>query len=396
MTTVMNATDNVDFREEVADDGVFVGDSPETQKYLDYIEIAFDCQKVPCLWGPPGVGKTQLINAIAKKRKMLLRTLTASTMDPSDVAGLPVLSKQADGTIITEFTKPYWFYEVEQYANEYEQGAIIFIDEITTASPPVQAALLTFVQDRRIGKFFLPDNVLLIAAGNPPSIAPDGWQLSPPTANRYAHLNYEPSITDWFKGMRVGWNKPISEMERSMRGFVVGFLTENKSLINKMPEDPEKAGLAWPSMRSWDTAATMLGRAANLEMATTVVISAVGDEAGKEYIEWLKKLNLPAYEDVMSNPAGVPWKSLRADELYMVLSIVIDNASVDNKDESIAVFKAAKAAKKDDVVSTLIVALHKAIVSSYEKSNIPTPADLRLVMSRLALLILGDLHKKNR
>lgn len=395
MTTMLEATEPLDLQEEVDQEHIFIGESEETQKYLDFIEIAFESNTVPLLWGAPGVGKTKLINAIVKKRGMLLRTLIGSTMDPSDVAGLPVLSKQPDGTTITEFTKPYWFYEVEQYALTHEAGAAIFIDEITTASPPVQAALLTFVQDRRIGKFFLPDNVLIIAAGNPPEMAPDGWQLSPPTANRYAHIRYEPSVTDWFKGMKLGWNQPISEAESAMRGYIVAFLTENRSLINNMPADPEEAGRAWPSMRTWDDAARMLGRAKDIDMAAFVVESTVGAEASKEYIAWLKSLSIPSYESVMANPQSVPWKSLRSDELYMVLSIVLDNVSLDNQERTYEVFRAAKAAKKDDVVSTLIAPLHQNIKKQYENAAREVPKEVKLESTRLALHILGDLHKNN-
>lgn len=395
MATIEETTEPLDLQEEVDHEHIFIGESKETQKYLDFIEIAFESKTVPLLWGAPGVGKTKLINAIVKKRGMLLRTLIGSTMDPSDVAGLPVLSKQDDGTIITEFTKPYWFYEVEQYARTHKQGAAIYIDEITTASPPVQAALLTFVQDRRIGKFFLPDNVLIIAAGNPPEVAPDGWQLSAPTANRYAHIKYEPSIPDWFKGMKLGWNEPMSEAEKSMRGYIVGFLTENRHLINNMPSDPEEAGKAWPSMRTWDDAARMLGRAKNIEMGSFIVESTVGKDAGKEYIAWLKSLSIPSYESVMSNPNGVPWKSLRSDELYMVLSIVVDNVSLTNQEQTYNVFKAAKTAKKDDVVSTLIAPLHQNVKKQYEKAGMELPKEVKLESTRLALFILGDLHKNN-
>lgn len=383
---------DIELEEDI--DNAFVGSSVQSLRYQDFIDISMDTRNTPVLWGPPGIGKTALINAVIKKRRMLLRTLIGSTMDPTDVAGLPVLKHLPDGTIITEFTMPDWFYEVSEYARKFpEYGACVFIDEITTASPPVQAALLTFIQDRRIGKFYLPDNVLIIAAGNPASQAADGWQLAPPTANRFAHIDFIPSKVDWFAGMRVAWNsKTVSDFELNHRSFIVAFLTNNTSLINKMPDDPEAAGLAWPSMRQWDNAARMLGRAKDKIMGEMVVKSCVGTEASDEYFKWLSQLQIPSYEDVISDPTSVAWASLRADELYMVLSIVIDNVNMGNLDDTFTVFRAAQVSRKPDVVSSLIIPFKKQAFVVYRQAGESTKK-LPLAFAQLANEILTPLRR---
>jgi len=381
--------------EEDIKDNVFIGSSVITKRYLKMIEIAFDTENVPVLWGPPGVGKTQLILAIAKKRKLLMRVLIGSTMDPTDVAGLPVLRQLPSGETITEFTMPDWFHEVSEYANSHpETGAIVFIDEITTSSPPVQAALLTFIQDRRIGKFYLPDNVYIIAAGNPPSQAADGWQLAPPTANRLTHIDLKPSVPDWFAGMRVAWNKPnVSDTEIAMRARVVAFLTLNRSLINKIPDDPDEAAAAWPSMRSWDNAARMLGKVEDMTMADMAVKATVGKKAGSEFILWLDSENqIPAYESVMANPEAVDWGDLRADQLFLMMSTIVDNVTADNFEQSYRVFQVSKKAKADDVVNSVFIAFKKASFKAYTEAGVD-PAPLRTRFVELAKLILGDLAK---
>lgn len=369
----------------------FIGVSQQTRRYLDFINIAFDTKNVPVLWGEPGVGKTALINAVTEKRGMLLRTLIGSTMDPTDVGGLPKLMDLDNGDTLTQYTKTDWFYEIEEYAHSHPAGACLFIDELTTASPPVQAALLTFIQDRRVGKYVLPDNVLLIAAANPPSVAADGWQLAPPTANRFTHIDYKPSIEDWFAGMKLAWNKEVSERETYIRGLVVAFLTSHRDLIQKLPEDSDEAGRAWPSMRSWDNTARMLGATQDAALANMVTLAGVGEEAGSEFISWMNQLAIPQYDDVMENPDAVPWGSLRGDELYVVLSTVIDNVSYDNFQRSLKVFRSAKNAQKNDVLASLLLPFKSHAMEAFSSNN-TDPVAAREQVGELAVELLGTLQ----
>lgn len=371
----------------------FVGKSETTKRLVTLIEIGFNTKNVPVLWGPPGVGKTAIIHSIVEKRKMLMRVIIGSTMDPTDVAGLPVLRTLQDGSSVTAFALPEWFVEVRDYALEHPEGAVIFIEEITTATPPVQAALLTFIQDRRIGKTVLPDNVLIIVAGNPPSQAADGNLLAPPTANRLVHYDYVPSNEDWFEGMTVAWNKPVSEHEKLMRSYVVGFLRERTDIINACPEDAEEAGQAWPSMRSWDNAARMLGQTSDEKLGGVLVRAAVGKAAGDDFMKWMKKLILPRYEAVMADPTSINWASFRGDILHMTLATVVQNVTVDNFNSSVKVFEAAKAAKKDDIVAGLILSFKRKIAEEYETAGLETKK-LAPVFARLGVKIIGELHKK--
>jgi len=360
------------FSDELQDEaqsGVFIGKSKKTQRYISIIEIALDTKNTPFLRASPGVGKTALINAIARRRRMHLHTLLGSTMDPTDVGGLPATKTLPDGEVVTVFTQLEWFKEVVDFAKANPQGAIIFIDEITTTTPPVQAALLTFIQDRRIGKYKLPDNVLIIAAGNPPEEAADGWQLAPPTANRLIHIDYQPSIPDWFAGMRVAWNNPeVTQRELNQRSFIVGFLTANKKYINDMPSDPDEASQAWPSMRSWDNAAQMLGRVEGGDMilARQIATAAVGKKVGDEYIDWIEALlknPVPDYADIINDPYSIGWNMFGADALYLIMSLVVDYVEDENFEATMKVFEAALQSRKPDVIASLIVPLKNALES---------------------------------
>ena len=193
--------------------------------------------------------------------------------------------------------------------------------------------------------------------------------------------------------MTVAWNKPVSEHEKLMRSYVVGFLRERTDIINACPEDAEEAGQAWPSMRSWDNAARMLGQTSDEKLGGVLVRAAVGKAAGDDFMKWMKKLILPRYEAVMADPTSINWASFRGDILHMTLATVVQNVTVDNFNSSVKVFEAAKAAKKDDIVAGLILSFKRKIAEEYETAGLETKK-LAPVFARLGVKIIGELHKK--
>jgi MoxR-like ATPase len=152
---------------------------------------------VPVLvWGMPGTGKSTFIESL-QRDGFPVYTMIASLHDPTDFNGLPVLH---DGRM--RFAPPDWVYLFE----EHGQG-ILFLDELTTAPPTVQTALLRLVLERKVGAHSLPAGVRIVAAANPPDIAASGWELSPPLANRFVHLNWQLDGDTYRRALEEGFQQ---------------------------------------------------------------------------------------------------------------------------------------------------------------------------------------------
>ena len=82
---------------------------------------------------------------------------------------------------------------------------LLFLDELSTAPPAVQAALLRLVLERRVGALRLPPGVRIVAAANPRSSAADGWELSAPLANRFVHLQWTHDHEVVVRGLGGTW-----------------------------------------------------------------------------------------------------------------------------------------------------------------------------------------------
>ena len=100
---------------------------------------------------------------------MPCETVIGSLREPSDFAGLPVVHD--DGV---RMEPPSWAKRLQVAGAGY-----LFLDELSTSPPAVQAAMLGVALERRIGDLLLPRAVQVVAAANPPERAADGWDLTP-------------------------------------------------------------------------------------------------------------------------------------------------------------------------------------------------------------------------
>ncbi len=260
----------------------------------------------------------------------------ASIREPSDFAGLPIVD-HGDGSRSPSvvFAPPSWATALADAGR-----GLAFFDEISTAPPAVQAAMLRVVLERTVGDLTLPDDVSIVAAANPPDQAADGWDLSPPLANRFCHLDWPVDARTVAAGFAGGWPTPAPPSLRDdwqsrigvTRSWVAGFLTVRPMLALAVPDDSTGAGRAWPSPRSWDLAARLQAAAAGgavSEIATSLLVrGCVGPGPGVEYLTWLAEADLPDPEAVLADPDSFALPE-RGDRAYAALTSVAAAVAAD-------------------------------------------------------------------
>jgi hypothetical protein len=348
------------------------------------LERALECAtraRVPLLvWGPPGVGKSAAISGWAQQRGLACWTVIASLREPADFGGLPIVGKGADGEPSVAFAPPRFAQEAAR------QGGVIFLDELTTAPPAVQAALLRAVVDKAFGDLEMdPDKVTIVAAANPPEVAAGGWDLAPPLANRFLHHFLKLDPKSWVEEFPAYWgnvptvsfqSRGIAERDWSeARSLVAAFLRARPHLLLSVPKDESGRGGAWPSPRSWDYASRLLACCGNRpEDALPLIAGCVGDGPAVELCHWLWELDLPDPDALLSRPDTYKHPD-RGDKAYAVLSAVSQRALADLtvKRWSAAwrIFARAAEAGGADVAAAAVRSLARA---KMDREDLPLPA----------------------
>ncbi|RMI37147.1 AAA family ATPase [Actinomadura harenae] len=278
---------------------------------LEALTLAVAADLPVLLWGEPGIGKTAALTQLAASLDLPLTTVIASVHEPTDFSGLPIVGDDP-ATQGVPMAPPQWAVDLVRAGR-----GLLFLDELSTATPAVQAALLRVVLERKVGALQLPPGVRIVAAANPRASAADGWELSPPLANRFVHLYWVHDRDTVVRGLGGVWPRPrlprlvpekLPEAVAYARQAVCGFLQARPTLIHRLPSTETRRGGAWPSPRSWEAALTLLafGTAASVsrEVLALLVRGAVGDGPGLELLAHLDRMDLPDPESLLADPAS--------------------------------------------------------------------------------------------
>lgn len=307
------------------------GTSTTAHSLDDVLDSATRARVPLLLWGPPGVGKSAIVTAWARRRALPCWTVIASLREPADFGGLPLVDRGGDGTATVTFAPPRFAQEAAR------DGGIIFLDELTTAPPAVQAALLRAVVDRAFGDLEMdPETVTILAAANPPEVAAGGWDLAAPLANRFLHHTFALDPRDWSESFPSYWGTPPplsfqghgvdEEQWAQARSLVAAFVRARPHLLLTLPAEETRRGGAWPSPRSWDYASRLLaGANGNPTIALPLLIGCIGEGAAVEFCHWVRELDLPDPEALLSDPRSYSHPT-RADIAYAILSSVAQYA----------------------------------------------------------------------
>ncbi|GAA2272810.1 MoxR family ATPase [Streptomyces atrovirens] len=302
---------------------------PRPDVQLEALTLAVAADLPVLLWGEPGIGKTAALNQLAASLDLPLTTVIASVHEPSDFSGLPVVGDDPAEQGVP-MAPPDWAVRLVRAGR-----GLLFLDELSTAPPAVQAALLRLVLERRIGALRLPPGVRIVAAANPRASAADGWELSPPLANRFVHLNWTHDHEVVVRGLGGTWPRAtlprldpgkLPEAVRFARRAVCEFLTARPPLVHRLPNSETRRGGPWPSPRSWEMTLTLIAFAtaagSTRDVLSLLVRGTVGDGPGLELLASLDRMDLPDPEVLLADPAGAELPE-RGDLRQAVLDAVV-------------------------------------------------------------------------
>jgi dynein-related subfamily AAA family protein len=283
---------------------------PRPNDQLEALTLAVAADLPVLLWGEPGIGKTAALTQLGEALGLPLTTVIASVHEPSDFAGLPVVGDDPAAQGVP-MAPPDWAVALVRAGR-----GLLFLDELSTAPPAVQAALLRLVLERRIGSLQLPPGVRIVAAANPKSSAADGWELSAPLANRFVHLLWTHEHDVVVRGLGGTWPRAtlprlapelLPDAVAFARRAVCAFLGARPTLVHRLPSGEARRGGAWPSPRSWEMTLRLVAFAtaagSSREVLGLLVRGTVGDGPGLELLASLDRLDLPDPEELLADPA---------------------------------------------------------------------------------------------
>ncbi|MFT4087580.1 MAG: AAA family ATPase [Gordonia sp. (in: high G+C Gram-positive bacteria)] len=293
------------------------------QHTLDALGVCISARIPVILWGNPGEGKTSMIESAAA-HGVHVETVILSQSEPSDLAGLPVVSPSGDVVL----APPAWARRLV----DHDGPAICFFDEFSTAPPSLQAAALRVLTHGEVGALKLPETVTFVAAANPVEVSAAGWDLAAPTASRFVHLDFAMTAEVFTLGSVTGqWPSlpapavPESFADDTAREMaqIAGFLRARPNQLSVIPKDHATRSRAFPTPRTWQFAGTLMALAAvhDLpdEVVSLLVSGAIGDATAHEYLSWRQHLDLPDPARLLSGEESIEFSELRADRVFVVL-----------------------------------------------------------------------------
>jgi len=264
---------------------------------------AFRVKRPLFLWGPPGIGKSELVEGITRDLNGLMIDLRLGQMEPTDIRGIPFYNK--------DIGKMDWAPPVElpdeETAKQYPI-VVLFLDELNSAAPSVQSAAYQLILNRRIGKYVLPDNVVMVAAGNRESDKGVTYRMPTPLANRFIHQEMKVDFASWQE-----W-----AVNNQVHKDVVGYLSFAKQDLYDF--DAKSASRAFATPRSWSFVSQLLDDRVDDETLTNLIAGTVGEGLAVKFMAHRKIASrMPKPADILAGKVT----TLDVKEVSAMYSLVI-------------------------------------------------------------------------
>jgi hypothetical protein len=255
------------------------------------------------LWGPPGIGKSDIVHQIGASLDALVIDIRLSLWEPTDIKGIPYFDSNV--------SKMVWAPPVElpdAIMAAENKRIVLFLDEMNSAAPAVQAAAYQLILNRKVGTYKLPDNVMIVAAGNREADKGVTYRMPAPLANRFVHLEMEHNFNDWFQ-----W-----AVDNRIHKDVVGFLQFSKKDLYDF--NPKSSSRSFATPRSWSFVSELLSDDLDDSTLTDLVSGAIGEGLGVKFMAHRKVASsMPDPTEILAGRV----KEMKAKEISAMYSLTV-------------------------------------------------------------------------
>lgn len=265
---------------------------------------AFKKRRPVFIWGPPGIGKSDSIHQLGSEMDAHVIDVRLSLWEPTDIKGIPYYNANEN----TMTWAPPVELPSQELASKYEH-IILFLDEMNSAPPAVQAAAYQLILNRRVGTYKLPDNVLVVAAGNREADKGVTYRMPAPLANRFVHLELRVDFEDW-----LSW-----AVDNKVHKDVVGYLSFAKQDLYDF--DPKTASRSFATPRSWAFVSELLDDDEVTDSVVADLVSgAVGEGTAVKFMAHRKVAGrMPNPTDILHGKV----KELKVKEISAMYSLTV-------------------------------------------------------------------------
>lgn len=264
-------------------------------------------RKIPVfLWGPPGIGKSSIVAQIAKEQNIACIDLRLSLLDPTDLRGIPFFDTKNDTAV---WAPPSFLPDGSQ------PKGILFLDELNTAAPMVQASAYQLILDRKIGEYTLPEGWAIVAAGNRESDRGVVFRMAAPLANRFVHLEMEANVKEW-----QSWAK-----EAGIDVSIISFLGHRPDALFAFNTKEDSRSFATP--RTWEYVHEILASNPDADLMMPLVSGAIGEELAASFLGFRSVAKeLPDLDTILEGTCSdIPTQAATLHVLCTALSMRIDD-----------------------------------------------------------------------
>ena len=264
------------------------------------IKYAIAKRRPVFLWGPPGIGKSDVVKQIGEDTNREVVDVRLALWEPTDIKGIPYYNADQG--------KMVWAPPAE-LPTDPDSTAIIFLDELNSAPPAVQAAAYQLILNRRVGTYELPKGVDVVAAGNREGDRGVTYRMPAPLANRFVHLEMKVDFDDF-----QDW-ATLNKVHPEVVGYV-GFAKQDLYDF-----DPKSSSKAFATPRSWVFVSDLLqDDDIDNETLTNLVAGAVGDGLANKFMAHRKIAGkLPKAGDILDGKV----KDLTIKEVSAMYSLTV-------------------------------------------------------------------------